>query len=92
MTAPDVVILGAGIMGASVAWHLARRGVHEVLLVDRADGPGQGNTGHFPPPSPTDTTYTTRHPPTNTNQKPKNNQKTTNNTNKTTHPRKKPKQ
>jgi sarcosine oxidase subunit beta len=45
VTAPDVVILGAGIMGASVAWHLARRGVHEVLLVDRADGPGQGSTG-----------------------------------------------
>jgi len=30
-----VVIVGAGIMGLSTAWHLARRGVKDVLVVDR---------------------------------------------------------
>jgi sarcosine oxidase subunit beta len=41
----EVVIIGAGVMGASVAWHLARRGVRDVLLLDRAPGPGAGSTG-----------------------------------------------
>lgn len=41
----EVVIVGAGVMGASVAWHLARRGVRDVLLLDRAPGPGAGSTG-----------------------------------------------
>lgn len=44
MSAPEVVILGAGIMGASTAWHLARRGVRRILLVDRGAGPGAGST------------------------------------------------
>lgn len=42
---PDVLILGAGVMGASVAWHLAQRGVRRVTLLDAADGPGMGSTG-----------------------------------------------
>jgi sarcosine oxidase subunit beta len=45
VTVPDVAILGAGIMGASVAWHLMRRGVKDVLLLDRSGSPGQGSTG-----------------------------------------------
>jgi sarcosine oxidase subunit beta len=32
-------------MGASVAWHLLQRGVRDVLLLDRAPGPGAGSTG-----------------------------------------------
>lgn len=32
-------------MGASVAWHLAARGVREVVVLDRGDGPGKGSTG-----------------------------------------------
>lgn len=42
---PDVLILGAGIMGASVAWHLAQRGVKRVTLLDAGDAPGRGSTG-----------------------------------------------
>ena len=41
----DVVVIGAGVIGASVAWHLRKLGVREVLLVDRAAGPGEGSTG-----------------------------------------------
>ena len=43
-TAP-VVIIGAGVIGASVAYHLARRGWRDILLLDRSSGPGQGSTG-----------------------------------------------
>ncbi len=44
MTAPDVVVIGAGVTGASVAWHLARRGAR-VQLVDGAPAPPGGSTG-----------------------------------------------
>jgi sarcosine oxidase subunit beta len=39
----DVVVVGAGVVGASVAWHLARRGVR-VTLVDRGHGRGDGSS------------------------------------------------
>jgi len=39
----DVVVVGAGVVGASVAWHLRRRGAR-VTIVDRADAPGAGST------------------------------------------------
>ncbi len=42
---PEVVIVGAGVMGASVAWHLASRGCRDVLVLDRAPAPGLGSTG-----------------------------------------------
>ena len=42
---PDVVVVGGGVVGASVAWHLARRGIRDVLVVDRAATPGEGSTG-----------------------------------------------
>lgn len=45
MTRVDVVIVGGGVMGASVAWHLAALGVRDVLVIDRAAGPGEGSTG-----------------------------------------------
>lgn len=40
----EVVIVGAGVMGASVAYHLARRGQRNVVLLDAAPGPGGGST------------------------------------------------
>jgi sarcosine oxidase subunit beta len=42
---PEVVVVGAGVVGASVAWHLRRLGVRDVLLLDGAAGPAQGSTG-----------------------------------------------
>jgi sarcosine oxidase, subunit beta len=42
---PDVVVVGGGVIGASVAWHLARAGMRDVLVLDRAAAPGEGSTG-----------------------------------------------
>lgn len=39
-----VAVIGAGVVGASVAYHLARRG-RTVVLLERSDGPGRGSTG-----------------------------------------------
>jgi sarcosine oxidase subunit beta len=39
------VIIGAGVVGASVAYHLAARGVRRIVVVDRHQQPGQGSTG-----------------------------------------------
>ncbi|MDP9190822.1 MAG: FAD-binding oxidoreductase [Acidobacteriota bacterium] len=41
---PDIVILGAGIIGASVAYHLAQRGCSNILVLDRAADFGGGST------------------------------------------------
>jgi sarcosine oxidase, subunit beta len=42
MTVADVVVIGAGVVGASVAFHLAERGI-ETLVVDRG-APASGST------------------------------------------------
>ncbi len=44
MKAPDVVIIGAGITGASIAFHLAAGGCRNVLVVDRGRDFGEGST------------------------------------------------
>lgn len=41
----EVVIIGGGCMGASVAFHLAQRGVTDVVLVEREAQLGLGSTG-----------------------------------------------
>jgi len=41
----DVVIIGGGVMGASVAYHLACRGGISVTLLEREEQFGQGSTG-----------------------------------------------
>jgi sarcosine oxidase subunit beta len=41
----DAVIVGGGCMGASVAWHLAQRGMTNVVLVEREPQLATGSTG-----------------------------------------------
>ncbi len=45
MQTADVVIIGAGIVGASIAWHLTDAGCRNVLLVEREAHQGKGSTG-----------------------------------------------
>ena len=45
MQTADVVIVGGGVVGASVAYHLAERGCKNVLIVERAAAQGAGSTG-----------------------------------------------
>ena len=40
----DVVIIGGGIVGSSVAYHLTERGCTDVLIVEREDRQGMGST------------------------------------------------
>ena len=41
----DIVIIGGGVMGASAAYHLAERGVKNIVLLEREQFFGQGATG-----------------------------------------------
>jgi heterotetrameric sarcosine oxidase beta subunit len=43
--AADVVIIGGGCMGASVAYHLTRRGLADIVLLEREQMLGTGSTG-----------------------------------------------
>jgi sarcosine oxidase subunit beta len=40
----EVLVIGAGVIGASVAYHLARRGCGPILVLERNGSPGQGST------------------------------------------------
>lgn len=40
----DIVILGAGVMGASIAFHLAKRGAEKIVVIDK-DHVGRGGSG-----------------------------------------------
>ena len=42
---PEVVVVGGGVIGASVAYHLAARGVRDVVVLDAAAHAGEGSTG-----------------------------------------------
>ena len=41
----DAVIVGGGVMGASIAYHLAARGIKNILLLEKEDFFGLGATG-----------------------------------------------
>ncbi len=40
----DVVIVGAGAIGCSIAWHLTNAGIHDVVLIEKNPAAGQGST------------------------------------------------
>ena len=44
MQTADVVIVGAGIVGSSIAWHLTAAGCRNVLVVERESSQGKGST------------------------------------------------
>ena len=44
MDAADVLIIGGGIIGLSIAYHIARRGACRIILLERADRVGTGST------------------------------------------------
>ncbi|WP_187276467.1 NAD(P)/FAD-dependent oxidoreductase [Parahaliea maris] len=45
MKPADVVIVGAGIIGLSIAWQLARRSALNILVLEKGAGTGEGSTG-----------------------------------------------
>lgn len=45
MQTADVVIIGAGIVGASVAYHLTELGLTNIIMLERESSTGKGSTG-----------------------------------------------
>lgn len=45
MQTADVVIIGGGIVGSSIAWHLVEAGCKHVLVIERETAQGKGSTG-----------------------------------------------
>ncbi|GAB3284358.1 NAD(P)/FAD-dependent oxidoreductase [Parahaliea aestuarii] len=45
MKRADVIIVGAGIIGLSTAWQLARRSKLRILVLEKGAGTGEGSTG-----------------------------------------------
>ena len=45
MQSAETVIIGGGVIGVSVAYHLAIRGCTNILVVEQTPEPGQGSTG-----------------------------------------------
>jgi len=45
MQTADVVIIGGGIVGSSIAWHLTEAGCKDVLVIERESAQGKGSTG-----------------------------------------------
>ncbi len=41
----SIAVIGGGVIGASVAYHLALNGMRDVVIIDAAPGPGHGSTG-----------------------------------------------
>src|SRR3954452_5376213 len=45
MESADVVIVGGGIVGSSIAYHLTEQGCKNVLVIERESHQGKGSTG-----------------------------------------------
>jgi glycine/D-amino acid oxidase-like deaminating enzyme len=45
MQTAEVVIIGGGIVGSSIAWHLTHAGCKNVLVIERETSQGKGSTG-----------------------------------------------
>jgi sarcosine oxidase, subunit beta len=45
MQSAEVVIVGGGIVGSSIAWHLTTAGCGSVLVIERESSQGKGSTG-----------------------------------------------
>lgn len=45
MSSPHIIVVGSGIIGTSVAYHLVRKNAR-VTLIDQAPNPGSGVTQH----------------------------------------------
>src|ERR1035437_3169828 len=45
MHTADVVIVGGGIVGSSIAYHLVANGCGNVLIIERESAQGKGSTG-----------------------------------------------
>lgn len=45
MRTAEVVIIGGGIVGASIAYHLTAAGCKSVLIIERESSQGKGSTG-----------------------------------------------
>ena len=45
MKSPDVIIIGGGIVGSSIAYHLTEAGCTNVLILERESHQGKGSTG-----------------------------------------------
>jgi sarcosine oxidase subunit beta len=43
----DVIVIGGGVVGCSIAYHLVRAGIHAVTVIDRGGGSTERATGGF---------------------------------------------